>query len=174
VALLPPALLRTGRARCPCIRLKHLKGSLTEPGGNTTLAVGNGGPFAYRGKAHTLASVHLLSFLQGLVRLSCHETPEGSQLAFARGDLATPIHPITGWPSLLPSSHACRPIGLSCDSLSLAGGRQVYHVPREYQSGEGLALTPVVRRLREETAEFLYLTTYRFGPSLSASLACRE
>jgi len=31
---------------------------------------------------------------------------------------STPIHPITGWPSLFPPSHTRTPIGLSYDSLS--------------------------------------------------------
>ena len=129
--------------------------------------------FRRGGKAHTRKSVHLLSFLQGVVRLSCSETPAGSRPTFVVGKVS-PIHPITGWPWLAPASPTCRPIGLSYDALSLAGGRQVYHVPRAYQSGEGPALTPVVQHLREETAKFLDLTTYHFGSSLSASLACPE
>jgi len=36
---------------------------------------------------------------------------------------STPIHPITGWPSLLPSSHSRTPIGLPYGSLSLQGKR---------------------------------------------------
>ena len=46
---------------------------------------------------------------------------------------ATPIHPITGQPSLLPSSHARTPIGLPCGSLSLAGDVRGCHVPSQSQ-----------------------------------------
>src|SRR2546426_4249051 len=46
---------------------------------------------------------------------------------------ATPIHPITEWPSLLPSSHARTPIGLPYGSLSLAGDVRGSHVPSQSQ-----------------------------------------
>ena len=57
--------------------------------------------------------------------LSC-EAPEGSQLAFAPGDVvdgtdATGIHSITERHSLPPSSHIRTAIGPSCDVLSLVG-----------------------------------------------------
>jgi hypothetical protein len=57
-------------------------------------------------------------------------TPEGSLLPFGQGTVATPIHPITGRPSLPPSSSTRSPIGSSCESLSLTGGLRAYHVPR--------------------------------------------
>jgi hypothetical protein len=41
---------------------------------------------------------------------SCPPTPEESRLAFARGDVATPIRPVAGRPSLPPSSFTRRPI----------------------------------------------------------------
>src|SRR5262249_14523374 len=46
---------------------------------------------------------------------------------------ATPIHPITGWPLLLPSSHARTPIGLPYGSLPLAGDVRGCHVPSQSQ-----------------------------------------
>ena len=46
---------------------------------------------------------------------------------------ATPIHPITGWRSLLPSSHARTPVGLPYGSLSLAGDVRGSHVPSQSQ-----------------------------------------
>jgi len=57
--------------------------------------------------------------------LSC-EAPEGSQLAFAPGDVvdgtdATGIRSITERHSLSPSSHVRTAIGPSCDVLSLVG-----------------------------------------------------
>src|SRR5215470_13617494 len=55
-------------------------------------------------------------------------TPEGSQPAFARGDVATPIRPATGRPSLPPPSFTRRPIGSPCGWPTLTGGRRAYHV----------------------------------------------
>jgi hypothetical protein len=55
-------------------------------------------------------------------------TPEGSQPAFARGDVPTPIRPITGRHSLPPSSFTRSPIDSPCGSSSLAGGLRAYHV----------------------------------------------
>jgi len=46
---------------------------------------------------------------------------------------STPIHPITGWPSLLPSSHSRTPIGLPYGSLSLTGDVRGSHVPSQSQ-----------------------------------------
>src|SRR6516164_9974116 len=55
-------------------------------------------------------------------------TPEGSQRAFARGDVSTPIRPATGRPSLPPPSFTRRPIGSPYGGPTLAGGRRAYHV----------------------------------------------
>jgi hypothetical protein len=67
---------------------------------------------------------HLPSLLRRLIKLSCDERPDGRLPAFAWGDVAigsTPIHPTTGWPSLLPSSHARTSMGLPYGLLSLKG-----------------------------------------------------
>jgi hypothetical protein len=61
-------------------------------------------------------------------------TPGGSQLAFARGDLATPIRPITGRPSLPPPSFTRRPVGSPRGGPTLAGGRRAYHVASQESS----------------------------------------
>src|SRR6266851_6620389 len=57
--------------------------------------------------------------------------------ALARGVMlprgSTPLHPMTGWRSLLPSSHARTPIGLPYGSLSLAGDVRGCHVPSQSQ-----------------------------------------
>src|SRR5882724_2535678 len=77
---------------------------------------------------------HLPSLLWRLPKLSCDERPEGRQPAFACGDVAlgsTPIHPMTGWPSLFPSSHARTPMGSPCGSLSLPGDVRGCHVPSQ-------------------------------------------
>ena len=58
---------------------------------------------------------------RGVIPTSCR--PWGS----------TPIHPITGWRSLLPSSHARTPVGSPCGSRALAGGVRGCHVPFQSQ-----------------------------------------
>ena len=65
---------------------------------------------------------------------SCPPTPEGSQPAFARGDVSTPIRPVTGRPSLPPSSFTRRPIGSPYGRPTLAGGRRAYHVASQESS----------------------------------------
>src|SRR3954454_4895937 len=61
-------------------------------------------------------------------------TPEGSQPAFARGDISTPIRPVTGRPSLPPSSFTRRPVGSPYGRPTLAGGRRAYHVASQESS----------------------------------------
>ena len=56
----------------------------------------------------------LLCPLRRLADGSRPSTPEGSRPAFARGDVATPIRPVTGRPSLPPSSFTRRPVGSPC------------------------------------------------------------
>src|SRR3954464_10635902 len=61
-------------------------------------------------------------------------TPEGSQLAFARGDVSTPIRPVTDRLSLPPSSFTRRPVGSPYGGPTLAGGRRAYHVASQESS----------------------------------------
>jgi len=49
------------------------------------------------------------------------------------------------------------------------GRQRAYHVPPMYQSGLGRVSTPVIEHLRGRSSEPPNLTTYRFGPGLSAS-----
>src|SRR2546428_4296585 len=57
---------------------------------------------------------------------------------------ATPIHPITGWPSLLPSSPSCTSVGSPCGSLSLTGDVRGCHVPSQsHTNGVGALCPPV-------------------------------
>src|SRR5262249_44387679 len=99
-------------------------------------------------------------------------TPEGSLPPFGWGHVATPIRPITVRPSLAPSSSPRSPIGLPCGSLPRAGGLRASHVAPPNPRGLGPASTPVARHLRRVSSEHPDLATYRFGPSLSAPLAC--
>jgi hypothetical protein len=57
---------------------------------------------------------------------------------------STPLHPITGWRSLLPSSPSRTSIGLPCGSLSLAGDVRGCHVPSQPQTNGVGALCPPV------------------------------
>jgi hypothetical protein len=75
-------------------------------------------------------------------------TPEGSQPAFAWGDVATPIQPVTGWPSLPPSSFTRSLVGSPYGPPTLAGRLRAYHVasrepswvrPRLYAGGPSSA-----------------------------------
>jgi hypothetical protein len=68
------------------------------------------------------------------------------------GGVATPIRPITGRPSLAPSSFTRSPIGSPCGVLSLAGGLRAYHVPPTSPSGLGRVSRPVAHHLRQRTA----------------------
>jgi hypothetical protein len=52
---------------------------------------------------------------------------------------ALPIHPITGWPSLFPSSSTRSSSGSPYGSLTLAGELRAYHVPHTRQNGLGSA-----------------------------------
>jgi hypothetical protein len=90
---------------------------------------------------------HLPSLLRRLATVSGDARPDGRQPAFAPGDVArgsTPIHPMTGWPSLLPSSHARTPLGLPCGLLSLAGDVRGSPVPSPSHTNGGGALCPPV------------------------------
>jgi hypothetical protein len=110
--------------------------------------------------------------LRRLADASRPPTPEGSLPGFPWGDVTTPIRPATGRPSLPPASCTRSPLGSPCGSLSPKGGLRAYHVaPRKpawvrsrlYAGGAMSA-----------PGEFGApgLATYRFGPSLSAPLAC--
>jgi hypothetical protein len=64
-------------------------------------------------------------------------TPEGSRPAFAWSDVAigsTPVRPVTGRPSLPPSSFTRRPVGSPYGGPTLAGGRRAYHVASQESS----------------------------------------
>ena len=57
---------------------------------------------------------HLQHLLYRFLRGSRAETPQGSQLACASGDVATRIRPITGRPSLFPTPLPAPPsVGLA-------------------------------------------------------------
>jgi hypothetical protein len=67
---------------------------------------------------------HLQHLLCRFLCCSRTETPQGSQLACAPGDVATRIHPITGRPSLFPTPLPAPPlVGLATSLPSLRKGR---------------------------------------------------
>ena len=57
---------------------------------------------------------------------------------------STPIHPVTGWRSLLPSSSSRTSIGVPYGSLSLAGDVRGSHVPSQSHTNGLGALSPPV------------------------------
>ena len=97
-------------------------------------------------RPHQQASCcHLLCLPSQLPRRSRAETPEGSQPAFAWGDLARRLNP---YPSdygaafassllLYPPSHQQPP----CGGPTPRGGRRAYHVPRMYHGWLRLCLS---------------------------------
>jgi hypothetical protein len=72
---------------------------------------------------------------------------------------ATPIHFITKWLSLPPSSSTRTSIGTPYGLLSHSGEVWAYLVPYEYLNGLGLAYSPVARHLRQMITQHLHLTT---------------
>jgi hypothetical protein len=104
-------------------------------------------------KVIATSPTYLRRSLRRFVDCSRPSTPEGSQPAFAWGDLATPIRSITDRPSLAPSSCTRSPIGSPCGSLSPKGGLRAYHVASLKPRGLGPASTPVARHLRRGSSE---------------------
>src|SRR5271157_4268769 len=120
--------------------LKPLSRSLAEPGGAQAHHLHDTGlelTSVTRRRPHQQASCcHLLCLPSQLLRRSRAETPEGSQPAFAWGDLTRRLNP---YPSdygaafassllLYPPSHQQPP----CGGPTPRGGRRAYHVPRMY------------------------------------------
>ena len=83
---------------------------------------------------------------------------------------ATPIHPITGWLSLLPSSYSRTPIGLPCGTLSLAGDVRGSHVPSQSQTnGVGALCPPVALLPMTRNGKILVPATVPFWPKPSST-----
>src|SRR5215471_9920214 len=78
---------------------------------------------------------------------------------------STPIHPITEWRSLLPSSSARTPVGLPYGSLSLTGGVRGCHVPSQSQTnGLGALCPPVALLPMTRNGKVLVPATVPFWP----------
>src|ERR1700693_3477343 len=82
-------------------------------------------------KVHTLVLLRPFALLlfRWFYKLSCDERPCGSLPAFAWDDVATPIHLITGWHSLVPRSYSRTAIGSPYGLLSPKGAIRGFHVP---------------------------------------------
>jgi hypothetical protein len=90
---------------------------------------------------------HLLCLLSRLLRCSRDERPDGSLPAFAWGHVAsgaTPLPPMTGGPSLVPSSSTRSAIGGPYGTRSLAGALRADQVPPASPNGDGALFPPVV------------------------------
>jgi hypothetical protein len=109
----------------------------------------------------------------GWPRLARDGRPPGSQPPWGWGDVATPLRPATGRPSLAPGSSTRSPIGSPYGSLSLTGGLRAYHVAPQKPC---VVEAPPRRRWRAICAGGVrspraWPPTF-FGPSLSAPWAC--
>jgi hypothetical protein len=89
---------------------------------------------------------HLQHLLYRFLCCSRTETPQGSQLAFAPGNVTTRIHPITGRPSLFPTPLPAPPlVGLTTSLPSLRKeryGLTTFH--KVDKNGLGALCPPVV------------------------------
>ena len=133
----------------------HLSATAAGPATEGT-SVAAGAP----ARAITTPPTFLHPSLRRLADVSRPPTPRGSLLACAWGDVATPIRPITGQPSLAPRSFTRSPVGRSCDLPTPRGGLRAYHVASLKPRGLGPASTPVVPHLRRRSSEPPNRTTY--------------
>ena len=112
--------------------------------------------------------------LQRLVELSRAARPGGSRPAFAWGDVATPIRPITRRLSLAPSSVARLRVGRPCGFPTPKGRRRVYHVPSMYREKVRSRLSAGGASSACGKFGIPQLVPLPLGPGLSASLACHQ
>src|ERR1700692_2911792 len=130
-----------------------------------------------RRKAHTLVLLRPFASppLRWFYLLSCDERPRGSLPAFAWDDVATPIHPITGWRSLCPQSFARIAMGKPCGLLSPRGAIRGFHVTLAKACRVRLLLS-TGRRMGHESV-WLRRSSHlhcHFGSSAVATSACLE
>jgi hypothetical protein len=104
-------------------------------------------------KIVTISPTDLRRLLRRLADRSRPPTPEGSLPGFPWGDVATPIHPITGRLSLTPSSFTRSLVGRSYEQPTPRGGLRAYHVPLTELSGLGRVSGPVEQHLRQRNAK---------------------
>jgi hypothetical protein len=102
----------------PFIRLKHLKGPVTDPSAvlppaGCTIRQSSRCPHG-EGSTSGTSHRHLQHLLYRFLPGSRAETPQGSLPACASGDVATRIRPATGRPSLFPTPLPAPPwVGLA-------------------------------------------------------------
>jgi hypothetical protein len=161
--------------------LKPLSRSLAEPGGAQAHYLHDTGlelTSVTRRRLHQQASCrHLLCLPSQLLRRSRAETPEGSQPAFAEGDLTRRLNPYpsdygTAFASSLlplpatPSAYlaACFPLGREGYGLTTFHGC--------IKDGLGSAFPPVAPTATAGEGGAPAPGHLPFGSSLSASLAC--
>jgi hypothetical protein len=90
---------------------------------------------------------------------------------FRAGKIKARMPTITVRHSLLPTSYSCTAIRLPHGRLTLRNRTGFPRSTSMTNGGLGLSFTPVTRRPRYPICEGVCLATYRFGRSLSASLA---
>src|SRR4051794_3509950 len=90
-----------------------------------------------------------------------------------RGRIHPRSHPLQNGFRFLPHPFPAASSASFAVSLPSWGGNGVNSFIFWITRGLGRACRPVVHHPRREIGELPYLTTYRFGSSLTASLACR-
>jgi hypothetical protein len=90
---------------------------------------------------------------------------------FRASNIKTRMPTITAGHSLFPTSYACTAVRLPRGRLTLRNRTGFPRSTSMTNGGLGLSFTPVTRRPRYPICEGVFLATYRFGRSLSASLA---
>jgi hypothetical protein len=182
-----PPPLRTGRAPFRCIRLKHdttrreARGEPPWPGGHLHDTRTEPTPEVLRWwqphQQEPLRPRRHLCFAASrrLAALSRASTPEGSLLPCGQGNIATPIRPITGRPSLPPPSCTRCPLRSSYDFPCCRGHSRATGLPRSAGGTHGWFRSRLFAGGTPSAPEEFGTPGpdhVPFGPSLSASLAC--
>ena len=121
------------------------------------------------------ALVICFSSLQRFSRLSRDERPVGRGPTFVSGNVQTRIRPITGRPSLFPTSQTRTAIGVPHGTLSQPEGQKRYGVStfrsKKY-AGLGACYRPGGHGSRARSNKTLLPPPIPFGSSVSATFAC--
>jgi len=134
VGLLPPSPLRTAREGFPSSSSSISKGPWQNPVGlfNPTFTILLGCQRALQREAAPAIFIAVICFASSVGLADSLVTRHQREVSpLARGARA-PIHSITEWRSLAPSSPTPTPISFPYGSLSLAGDVWAYHVPGPY------------------------------------------
>jgi hypothetical protein len=125
----------------------------------------------------TAALVICLSSFKRFSRLSRDERPVGRRPTCVSGNVQTRIRPVTGRPSLLPTSQTRSAMGAPHGALSRPEGRTRYGVSTfryEKYAGLGVCYRPGSRGPRQRGNKTLLPPPIPFGSSASTTSACSQ